>query len=64
MVQELTKMITERLHAYEKNMGCLPERVIVFRDGVSEARCIPATGGEGLRVQGGSFVRSLWQADA
>ena len=25
---------------------------------------IPATGGEGLRVQGGSFVRSLWQADA
>lgn len=25
---------------------------------------IPATGGEGLRVLGGSFVRSLWQADA
>ena len=40
MVQELTNMITERLVAYEKKMKSLPERVIVFRDGVSEVSCI------------------------
>ena len=40
MVQELTNMITERLVAYEKKMKSLPERIIVFRDGVSEVSCV------------------------
>ncbi|KAI0084517.1 ribonuclease H-like domain-containing protein [Irpex rosettiformis] len=38
MIQELANMITERLLAYEKKMKRLPERVIVFRDGVSEGQ--------------------------
>ncbi|KAI0338704.1 Piwi-domain-containing protein [Trametopsis cervina] len=38
MVQELTKMMVERLQAYEKNMRSLPERIIVYRDGVSEGQ--------------------------
>lgn len=36
MVQELTSLLVERLKAYQKKMGQLPDRVIVFRDGVSE----------------------------
>lgn len=36
MVQELTNLMVERLQAYEKKNGQLPERIIVFRDGVSE----------------------------
>ena len=29
-------MIVERLQAYRQRSGALPERMIVFRDGVSE----------------------------
>ena len=36
MVQELSKLMVERLQAYQKKMGQLPERIIVYRDGVSE----------------------------
>jgi len=39
MVQSLTAMLTERIVAYEKaNKGVLPDRVIVYRDGVSEGQ--------------------------
>ncbi|KAL0569367.1 hypothetical protein V5O48_012602 [Marasmius crinis-equi] len=38
MVLELREMMVERLRAYEKRSGALPERVIVFRDGVSEGQ--------------------------
>lgn len=36
MVQELSKLLGERLQAYQKKMGQLPERIIIYRDGVSE----------------------------
>lgn len=42
MVQELLKMMVERLQAYEKKTGGLPDRVIVYRDGVSEVRIVVA----------------------
>lgn len=35
---ELKEMMIERLLAYEKKTKKLPERVFVFRDGVSEVR--------------------------
>jgi len=38
MVQDLTQMMVERLQSYEKKMRQLPERIIVFRDGVSEGQ--------------------------
>lgn len=39
MVDELRDMLVERLQMYEKaNKGALPERVFVFRDGVSEGQ--------------------------
>ncbi|THG98015.1 hypothetical protein EW026_g4090 [Hermanssonia centrifuga] len=38
MTQELTAMLVERLTAYRKNVKALPERVIVYRDGVSEGQ--------------------------
>ncbi|KAL1743810.1 ribonuclease H-like domain-containing protein [Schizophyllum fasciatum] len=39
MVDELRDMLVERLQAYEKaNKGSLPDRVLVFRDGVSEGQ--------------------------
>ncbi|PSR77740.1 hypothetical protein PHLCEN_2v7724 [Hermanssonia centrifuga] len=38
MTQELTEMLVERLVAYKKNVKALPERVIVYRDGVSEGQ--------------------------
>jgi eukaryotic translation initiation factor 2C len=40
MVQELVKMMVERLQAYEKKTGVLPDRIIVYRDGVSEVSII------------------------
>lgn len=36
MVDELEGMIIERLLAYEKKTSKLPQRVFIFRDGVSE----------------------------
>lgn len=37
MVEGLTQMTIERLQLYQKkNGGKLPERIFVFRDGVSE----------------------------
>jgi hypothetical protein len=38
MVTDLTEMMCERLSAYKSKMKSLPERVFVFRDGVSEVR--------------------------
>jgi hypothetical protein len=36
MIDDLMEMMLERLRAYKKKSGYLPERVIVYRDGVSE----------------------------
>ena len=36
MVEDLTRMTMERLQLYKKKNGKLPDKVIVFRDGVSE----------------------------
>ncbi|KAI0917033.1 hypothetical protein AcW2_007273 [Taiwanofungus camphoratus] len=36
MVEDLTRMMVERLLLYQQRNKCLPERVHVFRDGVSE----------------------------
>jgi hypothetical protein len=33
-------MIVERLQAYRRHSKVLPERMIVFRDGVSEVRVV------------------------
>ncbi len=39
MLDELKDMISERLLLYkERNKSTLPERILVFRDGVSEVR--------------------------
>jgi len=38
MVDDLSIMMVERLQVYEKQSKVLPERVLVFRDGVSEVR--------------------------
>ncbi|KAG1761419.1 ribonuclease H-like domain-containing protein [Suillus occidentalis] len=38
MIDDLTEMMLERLRAYKKKSGYLPERVIVYRDGVSEGQ--------------------------
>ncbi|KAG2129585.1 ribonuclease H-like domain-containing protein [Suillus clintonianus] len=38
MIDDLTEMMLERLRAYKKTSGSLPERVIVYRDGVSEGQ--------------------------
>ena len=36
MVENLTRMTIERLQLYQKKNRRLPDRVIVYRDGVSE----------------------------
>ena len=36
MVEGLVKLLVERLKLYESKMKALPERIIVYRDGVSE----------------------------
>jgi eukaryotic translation initiation factor 2C len=36
MIQELREMMIERLLVFEKKNRFLPDRIIVFRDGVSE----------------------------
>ena len=36
MVEDLTRMTMERLQLYKQKNGNLPDRIIVFRDGVSE----------------------------
>ncbi|KAI0942709.1 hypothetical protein AcW1_003267 [Taiwanofungus camphoratus] len=38
MVEDLTRMMVERLLLYQQRNECLPERVHVFRDGVSEGQ--------------------------
>ena len=38
MVESLTQMTIERLQLYRKKNRSLPERIIVYRDGVSEVR--------------------------
>ncbi|KAI0631492.1 Piwi-domain-containing protein [Trametes polyzona] len=38
MVEKLTEMTIERLQAYRKKNGRLPDRVFVYRDGVSEGQ--------------------------
>ena len=40
MLDELTDMLVERLLVYEKKNKALPERVIVYRDGVSEVSSV------------------------
>lgn len=41
MLDELKGMMVERLLHYEKTSKALPSRVIVYRDGVSEASVYP-----------------------
>ncbi len=41
MLDELKDMIYERLVLYKKHSSTLPERILVFRDGVSEVRPLP-----------------------
>ena len=36
MLDELTDMLIERLNLYEKKNKVLPDRIFVYRDGVSE----------------------------
>lgn len=36
MLDELGDMMVERLQVYEKKNKALPQRIFVFRDGVSE----------------------------
>lgn len=38
MLDELVDMLVERLLVYEKKNKVLPERIFVYRDGVSEVR--------------------------
>lgn len=38
MLDELRDMMVERLLLYERTNRVLPERILVFRDGVSEVR--------------------------
>jgi hypothetical protein len=38
MIEEFSPMMVERLLLYQKRMKALPERVILFRDGVSEGQ--------------------------
>jgi hypothetical protein len=38
MIQELKEMMIERLLVYQKQSKCLPDRVYVYRDGVSEGQ--------------------------
>ncbi|KAF7305402.1 Argonaute-like protein [Mycena chlorophos] len=38
MLTELRDMLVERLQVYESKNGALPQRIIVFRDGVSEGQ--------------------------
>ncbi|EKM51085.1 uncharacterized protein PHACADRAFT_212985 [Phanerochaete carnosa HHB-10118-sp] len=38
MVEDLTKLLVERLQLYEQKTRTLPERVLVYRDGVSEGQ--------------------------
>lgn len=40
MVEDLEEMMVERLEAFEKKSGKLPQRVFIFRDGVSEVRSL------------------------
>ena len=39
MLDELRDMMVERLQMYEKKNRALPQRIFVYRDGVSEVLC-------------------------
>ncbi len=56
MVDELEGMIIERLLAYEKKSRKLPERVFIFRDGVSEVSAL-------VRHPQDFFAETLTQRD-
>jgi hypothetical protein len=49
MISEMDEMMIERLQLYQKrNNDLLPDRIFMFRDGVSEVRlapcsCVPRT---------------------
>ena len=47
MVEGLTQMTIERLQLYLKKNKRLPDRIIVYRDGVSEVR---TTGPQALHI--------------
>jgi hypothetical protein len=38
MISDLDEMMVERLQLWQKRINMLPERVLMFRDGVSEVR--------------------------
>jgi len=38
MVEGLVKLLVDRLQLYEKKMKALPERILIYRDGVSEGQ--------------------------
>ena len=38
MITDLAAMMEERLNAFKARSHVLPERILVYRDGVSEAR--------------------------
>lgn len=40
MIVELAAMMTERLQLFKTKRGRLPERIVVFRDGVSEGQFV------------------------
>jgi len=38
IIQELDKMLLELFEAYESNMRIVPDRIVFYRDGVSEGQ--------------------------
>lgn len=40
MIDDLAKMMEERMLQFHKSRGKLPQRVVVFRDGVSEGQFV------------------------
>lgn len=42
MVQGLTAAMVERLTLYEKKNRVLPDRIMIYRDGVSEVMSLPS----------------------
>jgi len=42
MLDELDEMLIERLNLWEKRNKSLPERILIYRDGVSEVCFSPA----------------------
>ena len=50
MVENLTRMTIERLQLYQKKNRRLPDRVIVYRDGVSEVSMFVSECGHHLHL--------------